>query len=95
MINEFEENFTEEVDLDDISDSDNESQQSNDNYVDKKNVNSYLQNPKVCKGRGCPPGTKRLKSSHEVVKPKTKQQHQCKKCENVGHYQKNCKEMCE
>ncbi|CAG8543513.1 39124_t:CDS:2, partial [Gigaspora margarita] len=63
--------FTEEVDLNDISDSDDESQQR----------------------QGSSTGTKKLKSSHEVVKPKTKQQHQYKKCENVGHYQKNCKEI--
>ncbi|CAG8752028.1 15512_t:CDS:2, partial [Dentiscutata erythropus] len=52
---------------------DNE-KQSNDNYVDKENVNPYLQNSKVRKGRGRLLGTKRLKLSHEVVKPKTKQQ---------------------
>ncbi|CAG8761131.1 5161_t:CDS:1, partial [Dentiscutata erythropus] len=69
--------FTEEVDIDNISDSDNKSQQSNNNYVDKENVNSYLQNPKVYKGRGYSPGTKRLKLSYEVVKP-------YKKCGNVG-----------
>ncbi|RIB03241.1 hypothetical protein C2G38_2225697 [Gigaspora rosea] len=66
--------FTDKVDLDDISDSDDESQQSDDNYADKENINTYLQNPKVRKGRGHLPGTKRLKSSYEVVKPKTKQQ---------------------
>ncbi|CAG8829646.1 6756_t:CDS:2, partial [Cetraspora pellucida] len=40
--------------------------QQSDNSIDKENVNPQLQNPRKC--------TKRLKSSHEAVKPKVKQQ---------------------
>ncbi|CAG8679957.1 15508_t:CDS:2 [Cetraspora pellucida] len=56
----------------------------------KKALNKALENKKR-KGKGRPLGTKRLKSSHEAVKPKVKQQCRCKRCGNVGHYQKNCK----
>jgi hypothetical protein len=57
---------------------------------DKENENSMLLNPKKRQGKGRPLGTKRFRSSIEN-KHKDKRQRHCKKCGNVGHYQKNCK----
>ena len=58
----------------------------------KENVNVFqLQNPKIRRGKGRPAGTKRYKASNEKDRSeKTKQQRRCKKCGNLGHYQKNC-----
>ena len=33
---------------------------------------------------------RRYKASHEKETGKVKQQRRCKKCGNMGHYQKNC-----
>jgi len=63
---------------------------------DKENVDPsipLLRNPKPHRGKGRPMGTKRIKSAHETSNQKTKHQRRCKKCGNVGHYQKNCKEQ--
>ncbi|CAG8667944.1 2359_t:CDS:2, partial [Ambispora gerdemannii] len=81
-----------EEDINEQSDS-NKSLQAND-ISDGENDNSaipQLRNPKKHRGKGRPLGTKRFKSSHESYEPKIKHQRQCKKCGNVGHYQKNCK----
>ncbi|CAI2190182.1 4218_t:CDS:2, partial [Funneliformis geosporum] len=64
-----------------------------DDLNDKENVDPTLpplQNPKIHHTKGRPVDTKRFKSMHEVSKIKTNQR-KCKKCEDVGHYQKNCK----
>ena len=78
-------------DIDKHSDLEYEFQQDNDND-DKENdpLVPLLQNPKKHRSKGRPPGTKRFKSVHEAP-PKTKNQRKCKKCGNIGHYQKNCK----
>ncbi|CAG8855925.1 18164_t:CDS:1, partial [Gigaspora margarita] len=49
-----------------------------------------IKNPKVHRGKGRPKGTKRLKSAHEAKKVKKVKtnQHRCKKCGVLGHYQK-------
>ena len=59
---------------------------------DKENINVFqLRNPKIRRGKGRPVGTKRFKASHEKDQNrKTRQQRRCKKCGNLGHYQKNC-----
>ncbi|CAB5299106.1 unnamed protein product [Rhizophagus irregularis] len=59
------------------------------NFSDKENQEHVLHNPKKRRGKGRPLGTKRFKSSQET-KNKEKHQRRCKKCGNVGHYQKNC-----
>ena len=51
----------------------------------------HLQNPKESQRKGRPPGTKRLRSSHESVLKKSTNQRRCRGCGEVGHYQKNCK----
>ncbi|CAG8826218.1 41916_t:CDS:2, partial [Gigaspora margarita] len=48
--------------------------------ADFKNLNPQLQNPKKCKEKDHPLGTKRLKSFCEAIKSKVKQQYRCKKC---------------
>ena len=62
------------------------------NRSDKENINEFqLKNPKIKRGKGRPMGTKRYKASNEKDQgEKTKQQRRCKKCGNLGHYQKNC-----
>ncbi|CAG8559577.1 4530_t:CDS:2, partial [Racocetra fulgida] len=77
------------------SDKSSDSEESlHDNTSDKKNHDSVttvqIQNPKKRRGKGQLLGTKRFKSSYESSKS-TKNQRRCKKCENVGHYQKNYK----
>ncbi|CAG8809978.1 263_t:CDS:1, partial [Dentiscutata erythropus] len=57
---------------------------------EKENSDPMILNPKIHCGRGRPKGTKCLKSAHEVSKPMANQ-HRCKKCGGLGHYQKNCK----
>jgi len=58
---------------------------------DKENTNAVqLQNPKIRRGKGRPVGTRRYKASHEKEVGKAKQQRRCKRCGNLGHYQKNC-----
>jgi len=58
---------------------------------DNENVDVIqLQNPKIRRGKGRPVGTRRFKASHEKETGKVKQQRRCKKCGNMGHYQKNC-----
>jgi hypothetical protein len=59
---------------------------------DKENINVFqLRNPKIRRGKGRPMGTKRFKASHEKEQSrKTRQQRGCKRCGNLGHYQKNC-----
>ncbi|CAB4404692.1 unnamed protein product [Rhizophagus irregularis] len=59
------------------------------NFSDKENQEHVLHNPKKRREKGRPLGTKRFKSSQET-KNKEKHQRRCKKCGNVGHYQKNC-----
>ena len=62
-------------------------------FLIKKNNNSKifkLQNPKIYRRKERPPGTKRFKLIHEASKVKTNQR-QYKKCEIIGHYQKNCR----
>ena len=49
-----------------------------------------LQNPKIRRGKGRPAGTKRYKALIEKGRGEKKQQRRCKKCGNLGHYQKNC-----
>ncbi|PKY42699.1 hypothetical protein RhiirA4_486337 [Rhizophagus irregularis] len=59
---------------------------------DKENINPFqLGNPKIRRGKGRPAGTRRYKASNEKDQSeKTKQRRRCKKCGNLGHYQKNC-----
>ena len=59
---------------------------------DKENINVFqLQNPKIRRGKERPAGTKRYKALNEKGQgKKSKQQRRCKKCGNLGHYQKNC-----
>ncbi|CAB4421031.1 unnamed protein product [Rhizophagus irregularis] len=59
---------------------------------DKENINPFqLGNPKIRCGKGRPAGTRRYKASNEKDQSeKTKQRRRCKKCGNLGHYQKNC-----
>ena len=88
-------NLLQEFAEDDGMDSDesNEINQDGDTS-DKENVDPsvpILQNPKKRCDKGWPLGTKRFKSSSEATKPKSKNQHHCRKCGKVGHYQKNCK----
>ena len=74
--------------LQEFNESDNDQFDNSDS--DKENQLITLQNPKKRHGKGRPLGTKRFKSSHEC-KNQNKQQRCCKKCGNIGHYQKNCK----
>ncbi|CAG8539328.1 3364_t:CDS:1 [Racocetra fulgida] len=87
------EKFVEEVDSNNLSESDESLQ--DDSTSDKENNNFaiaiQIQNLKKRQGKGRPPSTKRLKSSHENSKPVAKNKQQYKKYENIGHYQKNCK----
>ncbi|CAG8542400.1 1955_t:CDS:2, partial [Racocetra fulgida] len=87
------EEFIEEADNNNLSDSKESSQ--GDSISDKENYDPateiQVRNPKKCKGKGRPPGTKRFKSSHKSSKSVMKNQRRCKKCGNAGHYQKNCK----
>ena len=80
--------FVEQDDDNEQSDSDESLQADN---SDKENDDPQLKNPRKRREKGRPLGTKRFKSSHESYKLKIKHQRQCKKCGNVGHYQKNCK----
>ncbi|CAG8856322.1 17395_t:CDS:1, partial [Gigaspora margarita] len=71
------------------------SKDSQDNNIisDKENLTPnvfQVQNLKRKRGRGRPAGTKRLKAFYEITQDKGKQRY-CKKCDNYGHYQKNCK----
>ena len=61
-------------------------------WSDKENINVFqLKNPKVRRGKGRLAGTRRYKASHKKDQnKKTKQQRRCKRCGNLGHYQKNC-----
>ncbi|CAG8609151.1 4343_t:CDS:2 [Dentiscutata erythropus] len=68
----------------------NDSQEINNLDDEKENSDPMILNPKIYHGRGHPKGTKCLKSAHEVSKP-TANQCRCKKCDGLGHYQKNCK----
>ena len=63
-----------------------------DSDSDKENIDVFqLKNPKIRRGKGRPAGVRRYKASHEKDQGKnTKQQRRCKKCGNLGHYQKNC-----
>ncbi|CAG8676668.1 9010_t:CDS:2, partial [Racocetra fulgida] len=80
------EDFVQECDqLKDSSSDDNHSDES----ISKEEF--QLKNPKRRQGRGRPPGTKRIKASHETSQSgTTKQKRSCKKCGGIGHYQKNC-----
>ena len=62
------------------------------NESDKENTDIFqLKNPKIRRGKGRPAGTRRYKASHEKdLGRKAKQQRRCKKCGDLGHYQKNC-----
>jgi hypothetical protein len=63
----------------------------NSDESDKKNTDVFqLQNPKIKRGKGRPAGTRRYKASHEKEGGKSRTQRRCKKCGNLGHYQKNC-----
>lgn len=77
----------------DDSEPESESEESDEVHEsDKENANVFqLQNPKIKRGKGRPAGTRRYKASNEKDQgEKTKQQRRCKKCGNLGHYQKNC-----
>ncbi|CAG8768277.1 14598_t:CDS:2, partial [Cetraspora pellucida] len=80
-----EENNSGQSDLGESSQTDD----ANDKNKDFRIFN--LKNLKKHHGRGRPPGTKKLKSSHENYGSKIKRQRRCRKCGNTGHYQKNCK----
>ncbi|CAG8851124.1 6331_t:CDS:1, partial [Gigaspora margarita] len=70
---------------------DNETSEESDQYdssSDKENSSNSLRNPKKRRNRGRPLGTKRLKASNEN-QGSDKQKRRCKKCGNLGHYQKN------
>jgi len=77
----------------DGSEPESESEESDEAHEsDKENIPVFqLQNPKIRRGKGRPAGTRRYKASNEKDQgEKTKQQRRCKKCGNLGHYQKNC-----
>ncbi|EXX55807.1 hypothetical protein RirG_221900 [Rhizophagus irregularis DAOM 197198w] len=59
---------------------------------DKENINPFqLGNLKIRCGKGRSADTRRYKASNEKDQSeKTKQRRRCKKCSNLGHYQKNC-----
>ncbi|CAB4481291.1 unnamed protein product [Rhizophagus irregularis] len=59
---------------------------------DKENINPFqLGNPKIRCGKGRSADTRRYKASNEKDQSeKIKQRRRCKKCSNLGHYQKNC-----
>lgn len=64
--------------------------EESDASVDNNKENAFeLQNPKRRRGKGRPAGTRRYKASHEKDQSKVKQR-RCRKCGNMGHYQKNC-----
>ncbi|CAB4483104.1 unnamed protein product [Rhizophagus irregularis] len=85
-------NLLEEFAENDNIDEQSESDEYEDDINDKENVNpTLLKNPKPHRGNGRPMGTKRIKSAHEILNQRTKHQRRCKKCGNIGHYQKNCK----
>ena len=72
-------------------DDEDEDKIENEEDSDKENEDAIqLQNPKIKRGKGRPVGTRRYKASHKKGQDKTKQQRRCKKCGNLGHYQKNC-----
>ncbi|CAB4487083.1 unnamed protein product [Rhizophagus irregularis] len=88
LINLLLEEFAENDNIDEQSESD----EYEDDINDKENVNpTLLKNPKPHRGKGRPMGTKRIKSAHEIPNQRTKHQRRCKKCRNISHYQKNCK----
>lgn len=86
------ENFTNEDSSEDEVESDDESEEELDDVDDRSNEEGFqLQNPKIRRGKGRPASTRRYKASHEKEGgSKTKQQRRCKKCGQLGHYQKNC-----
>src|ERR1051325_2629141 len=73
-------------------DDDESDEKSLDSDSDKENIDVFqLKNPKIRHGKSRPVGVRRYKASHEKDQgKKTKQQRRCKKCGNLGHYQKNC-----
>ena len=81
--------------LEDFANEDSESEEKEelDDESDKENDATVfqLQNPKIRRGKGRPAGTKRYKELNEKnLGKRIKQQRCCKKCSNLGHYQKNC-----
>ncbi|CAG8825719.1 5110_t:CDS:1, partial [Dentiscutata erythropus] len=74
----FIEDSSEQSDSAESSQADNASN-NGDNFIMPQ-----LKNPKKHRGRGRPRGTKRIKASHEVSKPKIVHQRRCKKCGNTG-----------
>ena len=73
--------------------SESEKEEKLDDENDKENNATVfqLQNSKIKRGKGRPAGTKRYKGLNEKNQgEKTKQQRRCKRCGNLGHYQKNC-----
>ncbi|RIA81702.1 hypothetical protein C1645_836572 [Glomus cerebriforme] len=84
------EDFT-NFDSSEDEDESDEALDENSDDSDKENTEVFqLQNPKVRRGKGRPASIRRYKSSHEKKGDKAKQQRRCKKCGNLGHYQKNC-----
>ena len=76
----------------DSSEDEDESEELDEDFdSDKENIDVFqLQNPKIKRGKGRLAGTRRYKASYEKEEGKSKQQRKCKKCGNLGHYQKNC-----
>ncbi|CAG8546531.1 7381_t:CDS:2, partial [Racocetra fulgida] len=56
--------------------------QDDDSTSNKKNLNTEMLQ--------LPAGTKQIKALYKTNQDKGKQQQCCKKCDNYGHYQKNC-----
>ena len=83
-----------------LEDFTNENSESEDEELDEEECGEsdkendatvfQLQNPKIRRGKGRPAGTKRYKALIEKGRGEKKQQRRCKKCGNLGHYQKNC-----
>ena len=83
-------NLESSEDEDDEDESEEELDENSDDS-NKENTDVFqLQNPKIRRGKGRPAGTRRYKASHEKEGGKSRKQRRCKKCGNLGHYQKNC-----
>ncbi|CAB5203025.1 unnamed protein product [Rhizophagus irregularis] len=85
------ENFTNEDSSEDEVESDDESEEELGDVGNGSNEEVFqLQNLKIRRGKGRPAGTRRYKASHEKEGSSKTKQRRCKRCGQLGHYQKNC-----
>ncbi|PKB98000.1 hypothetical protein RhiirA5_384264 [Rhizophagus irregularis] len=84
-------NFTNEDSSEDEVESDDESEEELGDVGNGSNEEVFqLQNLKIRRGKGRPAGTRRYKASHEKEGSSKTKQRRCKRCGQLGHYQKNC-----